>query len=286
MLDGMRPLEVRPLEDADLDAAASASAAAFGVEISVDQDWRRWRERIAYGFGTDPEGSFVAERDGEVIGVAEALVRERLWCLSMLAVRPGTQSGGAGRALLDRALEYRNGSDAGLIVSSSDPRALRLYGLAGFALRPAFEAAGRVDRRVLPRPDPAIVESDGSDLDELADISRAVRGAPHTAELAFTIGRDFRLLRLGERGFAVASETHGVWMLAARDEAAASALLWSGLALAGDADRAHVRWVTGGQDWAIDVLLQAGLQLTPAGALGVQGNPGPLHPFIPSPPFA
>jgi ribosomal protein S18 acetylase RimI-like enzyme len=282
----MGPPNIRPLQEADIDAAAEASAAAFDFEIPNDDEWRRWRARIAYALETDPDGCFVAERDDEVIGVAQALVRERLWCLTMLAVRPGKQSGGAGRALLDRALQYRNGSDAGLIVSSNDPRAIRLYGLAGFSLQPTFEATGEVDRRALPSPDPAVVESDGGDLEALADIARAVRGAPYTPELAFTLGRGMRLLRYGDRGFAVASASRGVWMLVARDETAASALMWSGLALVDNAVRPVTRWVTGGQDWAIGILLKAGLQLRPAGALCVRGDPGPLRPFIPSPPFA
>ncbi|HEY2768987.1 MAG TPA: GNAT family N-acetyltransferase [Solirubrobacteraceae bacterium] len=282
----MRSPEVRPFAAADIDAAAATTAAAFDHDVANDEEWQQWRERIAHALETDPDGCFVAERDGEVLGVAQAIVRERLWCLTMLAVRPGSQSAGAGRALLGRALEYRNGSDAGLIVSSNDPRAMRLYGLAGFSLRPTFEATGDVDRRALPRPDPAIVESDGDELEELADIARAVRGAPYTPELAFTLGRGLRLLRHGDRGFAVASESRGVWMLLARDEAAASALLWNGLALVEAAARPVARWVTGGQDWAIEILLKAGLQLRPAGALCVRGDPGPLHPFIPSPPFA
>jgi ribosomal protein S18 acetylase RimI-like enzyme len=286
MLEGVRSPNVRAFQEADIDAAAAASAAAFNFAIADDEERQRWRERIAYGLVTDPDGCFVAERDGEVIGVAQVLIRERLWCLSMLAVRPGTQSAGAGRALLERALEYRDGTDAGLIVSSNDPRAIRLYGLAGFSLWPAFEASGEVDRRKLRRPDPEVVESEGNDLEELADISRAVRGAPHTRELAFTLERGFHLLRHSDRGFAVASESRGVWMLVARDEDAARALLWSALALVETTERSVARWVTGSQDWAIEILLKAGLWLRPAGALGVRGNPGPLRPFIPSPPFA
>lgn len=270
----------------DLPGATAASAAAFGLDISTEREEGRWRERIAYALRTDPEGCFVARRKGQVIGLAQALLRERLWCLSTLAVDPRTQSGGAGHALLERALGYADGTDAGLIVSSSDPRALRLYALAGFLLRPTFEASGVVDRRALSRLDPAVRESDGSDLESLAPVSRGLRGAPHTREIEFQMSRGFRLLRAGDRGFALAMEGHSVWMVAARDEEAARALLWSGLALAGESERPLVRWITGDQDWAVDVVLRAGLQLTPAGALGVRGRPGPLWPFIPSPPFA
>jgi GNAT superfamily N-acetyltransferase len=262
------------------------SAAAFGFDISEPDAARNWQERIAYPLATDPDGAFVAERAGRVIGVAEAIVRERLWCLSLLAVEPGVQSAGAGRALMECSLAYRAGADAGLIVASNDPRALRLYALSGFSLLPTFQAEGAVDRRALPRPDSRVRDGDATDLDALAAISREVRGAAHTAELEFALGRDGRLLRLGDRGFAVARPGHSVWLLAARDDDAARALLWHALELTGDADRPTVRWLTAGQQWAIDVLVTAGLRLSAYGALCVRGDPGPLRPFIPSGPFA
>jgi GNAT superfamily N-acetyltransferase len=102
----------------------------------------RWRGRVAYVLSTDPDGAFLAECDGRVVGVAQALKRERLWSLSLLAVRPDAQAAGVGRALLERSLLYGADTDAGLIPSSNDPRALRLYALAGFSLLPTFAATG------------------------------------------------------------------------------------------------------------------------------------------------
>jgi GNAT superfamily N-acetyltransferase len=273
------------MRPADLPAAGAAAGASFGVDLTDPEDERRWLLRVAYGLETDPGGCFVAELDGEIIGISQAIIRERLWCLSTLAVKPGAQSGGAGRGLLQRALAYDSGTDAGLIVSSADPRALRLYALAGFAMRPVFDATGTVDRRTLPRADRAVREAGADDLEALAAISRGLRGAAHTRELAFQLSRGFHLLRHSDRGLAVAHERIGVWMVAASDEEAASALLWSALALTGELDRPPVRWITSGQDWAIAVLLRAGLQLAPGGALAVRGRPGPLRPYIPSPPF-
>jgi predicted N-acetyltransferase YhbS len=281
-------LQIRPLEPADLEATAELTAAAFGVDIGEPADRRRWLERLAHPYRTDPDGAFVAERDGRVLGTAQAIRRERLWILSMLAVDPGAQSAGTGRLLLDRALDYGAADDPGLIVSSSDPRALRLYGLAGFSLRPTFHATGNLDRAKLPRPDPAVREAGEDDLEALAPISREVRGALHTAELAYALGRGGRLLRHGDRGFAMTWPGVAVWLLAARDPQAAQSLLWSSLELVGDVEEESsvVRWITGGQDWAIDVLLRAGYALAPYGALCVRGRPGPLHPYLPSPPFA
>jgi ribosomal protein S18 acetylase RimI-like enzyme len=277
---------IRPLELIDLPEAARVSAAGFGFELGEPAIARRWQQRLAHLVGTDPEGGFVAERDGRIIGVAQAMKRERLWCLSLIAVDPDVQSRGVGRALLDRSLRYGADADGGLIVSSNDPRALRLYGLAGFSLHPTFQAEGPLDRRKLPPPHPGVREERAADLEALAGISREVRGAPHTPELEFALGRDSRLLRLGDRGFSVVQPEHGVWLLAARDEQAATALLWSALEGLESPERPVVRWITGEQRWAIDVVLRAGLRVSAYGALAVRGEAGRLWPFIPSVAFA
>ena len=269
---------------ADVEPAVEVTAAAFGRDLADVAVGRRWRERIAHPWRTDPDGAFVAESDGRVIGVAEAIVRERLWCLSMLAVEPGIQSGGAGRALLERALAYGRTTEAGLLVSSNDPRALRLYGESGFALHPTFEAEGIVDRRRLPRQDGAVCDDDGTDLEALARLTRAIRGAPYAGELRYALDQGGRLLRAADRGFAVVNAEGPLWVLVARDEEAASALLWSALALADGPTR--VRWITGAQQWAIDVVTRARLRMVAYGALCVRGTPGVLTPFLPSGPFA
>jgi len=279
-------VRIRAFEAADLPAAATAAAAALGVDTGDAESSDRWRKRVGHPLRTDPDGAFVAERDGRVIGVAQALRRERLWCLSLLAVHPEEQIAGVGRALLARALAYSGGTEAGLITSSSDPRALRLYGLAGFALLPTFEAAGAIDRDLLPRPDPEIREGDLGDLEALAPISRDIRGGPHTLELEFALGLGGRLRRGGVGGSAAPTPGHGLWLLVAYDETAAASLLWSALALAEPAERPPVRWITADQQWAIEVLLRARLRLTPSRALCVRGRPGPLRPFLPSGPFA
>ena len=268
----------------DLGDVAELTAAAFSRDISDPGAAERWRSRIAHPWQTDPDGAFVAELDGRVVGAAEAIVRERLWCLSMLAVRPEIQSAGAGRMLLKHAVAYGSPGDPGLIVSSNDPRALRLYAASGFSLHPTFAAHGSVDRRGLPRSGADVRADDVGDLESFEELTRAVRGAPYTRELPFVLGRGDRLLRLSDRGFAVLAEEGRVWGLVASDEDAARALLCSALSLV--EGQATVRWITGAQPWAIDVLVRAGLTLVPNGALCVRGSPGRLRPFLPSAPFA
>ncbi len=272
---------------ADLDVVATVSAAAFDHDIADELAASRWHDRLAYPLGSDPEGAFVAERDGRIIGAAQAMRRERLWLLSLLTVDPSVQSAGAGRALMGRALAYGDGTDAGLIVSSDDPRAMRLYARAGFALLPTLKSDGRPDRSKLPVADRRVRDGDADDLERLAAISREIRGAPHTPDVAFSLARnsEARLLLIEDRGFAVLLPGGAVWLLVARDEDSARSLLWAAIEAVGDSDRDYVNWITGDQQWAVDVVISAGLRLTTHGALCVRGDPGPLQPFLPSGPF-
>ncbi len=173
-------LRVRRLEEQDLHYAGAISAAAFGIDVGTSEKHARWLDRVEHAMRTDPEGCFVAEDGGSVVGVAQAILREGLWVLSLLTVDPLRQDAGAGRALVRRTLDYGPPDAPGLIISSNDPRALRLYGRAGFSLQPAFQAEGTIDRRALPAVGRQVVEDDVGDLEALAPVSRLVRGAAHT----------------------------------------------------------------------------------------------------------
>jgi GNAT superfamily N-acetyltransferase len=274
----------------DLDVATAVSSAAFEIDLA-DPSTPMWRARVAYPLETDPDGALVAEREGTMVGVAQAVIRERVWVLTLLTIDPAAQGTGAGAALLAAALAYGDGLP-GLIISSNDPRAMRLYAGAGFAVNPTVETVGQIDSARLPAADPAVVEGGPADLEALEAISREVRGAAHTPDIEFGLGAPgAQLLRHGERGFAVVSRGR-LWMLAARDEDAARSLLWAAFARIGDGDgdgdgdSALVRWITADQQWAIQVAVAAGLRLRTYGALCVRCAPGPLRPFVPSGAFA
>jgi GNAT superfamily N-acetyltransferase len=278
---------LRPMRASDVPVATAVSLAAFGASASREDPTlvHVWSRRVGHCLETDPAGAFVAERDGRVAGVAAAIRRDRTWILSLLAVDPSGRGHGLGGALLSAALEYENAGDAGLIVGSNDPHALRAYGLAGFELRPTFEARGAISLEQRPADLPDV--SDGAAaIADLSEISRDVRGASHELDLPHALERGARILRLGDRGFAVAQRGRGVWLLAARDEATATALLWHGLAEVGSTDGPAVRWITAEQQWAIEVALRAGLRLVPYGALCVRRVRAPIRPYLPSASFA
>jgi GNAT superfamily N-acetyltransferase len=77
------------------------------------------------GLASDPDGYFCAVEEGQIRGMVSALVRGRVWYLSMFFVLPGDQGRGVGRALLERALAYGDarGTEVRCVWSSLDARA-------------------------------------------------------------------------------------------------------------------------------------------------------------------
>jgi ribosomal protein S18 acetylase RimI-like enzyme len=284
---------VRPMTAADADGVYLTSSQAIPatdderrqvMNRSVEEVARRKR-RYRHFLKHDPEGVWVAVDGDRVAGVALALAREDLWVLSLFAVAEGYRDEGLGKMLLDRALLYAKGCRGAMIASSTHPAAMRRYALAGFSLRPTLMASGKVRRASLPAGLRAR-EGTHADLELAARVDRAVRGAPHGPDLEFIIQNGSRLLvteRPHGSGYAIVWEG-SPGLLAATTPEAATDLLWTCLAES-DGEGVEVHWITDAQNWALPVVLEAGLSLSPAGPLCVRGELGPLTPYLPSGPF-
>ena len=233
--------------------------------------------RLRRLLATDPGGCWVAEDAGGLAGVGLALLRDGLWGLSLLIVRPDLQSTGVGSALLRRTLEYGVSARGGIVLASPDPRALRAYARAGFALHPSLTATGIVRGMV----GCAEVRPFAPDDHELAAaVDRAVRGVPHGSDLDALAAAGNELLTYPGRGYAV-HRAGTVKTIAAFDDEAAAALLRTVLARTPPDAEAEVSWLTGAQQWAIDVAVAARLELRLAGAVCLRGEVGPLQPYLP-----
>jgi ribosomal protein S18 acetylase RimI-like enzyme len=280
---------IRPMTPDDVPAADLAAWAAlreqipaeFTTELDGEVRAGRGRLRIAHLQSSDPGGAWVAEDDGEVVGVSLALVREGVWGLSLFGVKPELQGRGTGRRLLEATLRYAEGCRGAIILSTTDPRAMRRYALAGFELRPCVAFAGIVDRHAIPaglRSRPGSAEADR----ELCDaVSRHVRGAAHGPDLAAVERAGGSLLIHDDGGWAAVRDGSPA-LVAARDDAIASDLLWSALASGSPGASVHVDFITAGQDWAVQTCLAARLALSPDGPLFVRGDVGPMAPYVPS----
>jgi GNAT superfamily N-acetyltransferase len=278
----------RPMREEDLRPAFDLQVRSF-----VDLDRRRGSEdggplpdpdiaiiRFRRLLEADPGGAWVAERDGALAGVALALLREGLWGLSLLVVDPPAQGDGAGRELLARAWAYGNGARGHVILSSSDLRAIRAYALLGLDMHPAIAAKGIPVG--MEHPD-GIRTGDAADLPLTEAVDRAVRGAAHGADVLAMLDSGHELLVAPERGYAMLRGGE-LRMLAAHDAAAARDLLRAALARVQERGaKADVQFITALQGWAVDVCVDARLELEPdCGCVFTGGDVGPFTPYLPS----
>lgn len=283
------PARVRPLRADDVAPAVEVWQAAVadlrarlrlpGRDLAP-ADRTRLAGRIDHLRSTDPDGSWVADRDGRLVGLAQSFVRESYWVLSLLGVEPAFQSSGTGRALLEPALAYGSGC-RGTIQASQDPRAVRLYATAGFDLHPSMDASGVLGQ---PRPAaPSTVRTGGiADLAVADAIDRAVRGSARTADLRHELEHNRSTLLLdGERAYAVATHDRLI-ALAGLDEGSATGVLAAAFHLAPSGGAYEVGWLTARQQWAVRAALAAGLSLHPRGPVMVRGMDGPPAPYLPS----
>lgn len=284
---------LRPMTAADADGVYQTSSVAIPatdeerrqvMNRSAEEVTRR-KERYQHFLEHDPEGAWVAVDGDRVAGVALALAREGVWVLSLFAVAEEYRDEGLGKMLLDRALHYGKECHGAMIASSTHPAAMRRYALAGFSLQPTLMASGKVRRQSLPARLKAR-EGTHEDLELAASVDRTIRSAPHGPDLEFMLRTGCRLLVAeGPEGSGYAVVREGSpGLLAATTPETATDLLWSCLAET-DGNDVEVPWITGSQNWALPVVLGAGLTLSPAGPICARGELGPLTPYLPSGPF-
>ena len=257
----------------------------FEDDPNVTPEVQRARSlaRIDHPRATDPGGAWVAEHEGVVAGVAMGLVRERLWGFSLFAVDEHLQGRGVGRELLERSLAYgeASGCDSWIILSSEKPAAMRRYAQSGFDLRPTVAAMGVPDLRRAPGGLDAVEDAGAAAIPLANTLGRELRGAGYGEDLEVFLATGSRLLVLEDRAVVSAREGY-VQLLLARDEEAASLVLWAALTTAPPGSTALVLFIDAAQQWAIRVAIDARLPLTPDGPLCVKGKLGPLTPFLPS----
>lgn len=280
-------VQVRPLRPEDVADAQQVSYEALR-EAGTRYGWpmpeaddavrARGRSRIGHLLRTDPQGCWAAERGGRLVGLALATRRGPLWFLSLLTVEAGGQGRGLGARLFDAAHATAEGAGAGLILASSDPKALRRYGTAGFALHPGYSAGGPVDRSLLPAVTGVREGEWARDAERVDALGVRLRGAAYGPDLDWYAAQGTRLLVAGD-GFAVLGRS-GVVLLGAGTPAVAADLLWSALAEAeGDVE---VVPITSAQQWAVDVALRARLSLSLTESVCTRGVVGPMTPYLPS----
>jgi GNAT superfamily N-acetyltransferase len=220
------PAAYRLARESDLEGCAQLHKAAVDdyqarlAQPAMPDDLLPLRRLLAHLLSTDPDRFWVATvRDAgggeQLAGFASATVREGLWFLAMLFVRPGIQAAGLGQALMDRAQAGRDvdpggpavpGPDDaqgtgihtwGMCTDAAQPISNALYARRGMVPRiPAWRLIGEVRRwsAVPPLPDTleavpfdaiAAAEPDGER--RLADLVDTLDPALHPALLGVAV---------------------------------------------------------------------------------------------------
>ncbi len=261
-----------PLGQGEIPAAANPAIRLFTHLQSTDPD--------RFIVATIPDGT--GER---AIGFASAIVRERLWYLSMLFVLPEAQGAGIGRELLARVwpMEGAAGVVRATATDSAQPISNALYALYDMVPRMPLlsltglphnpEAFGPMPSGIVPLAFDEIAAGspDGQGHRMLVD---AIDGLDREL-LGFTHPSDHRFLRSESRrgwlyrgpdgtpvGYGYAGEAGRVGPVAARDEALLGPILGH-LTSAITPRGAFAIWVGGAADRAIVPALRAGLRLDP-----------------------
>lgn len=236
------------------------------------------QRRMRYLRGTDPAGSWVAEADGQIVGIAQAHLRGDRWVLATLGVVPRCQDQGVGHELLDRTLAYAEPAPLRAIFSSPDPRAVHRYVSAGFELHPTATAFGPVRRHI--EPPPGVREGSIDDIDQVNEIDGSVRGSDRGTDVEFQLGSGCRLL-IDEGGYVVIRGGNVV-LLAALEEDIATRLLLAALATCPQESPANVGWITTEQQWAVRTVTKAGVPLHVHESIMMRGGWQPRLPYLPS----
>ena len=282
---------IRPMRAEDVDAAERLSAEGFHeLDLRMTRaSWPApvprsavrseiWKARTRHFLRTDPEGCWVAEDASGLLGLATSFTRELMWVLATYAVRPGLQGRGIGRPLLEAALHHGRGCLRGMLASSSDPKATRLYVLAGFQLHPQMFLSGTVDRTRLPVIE-KVREGTAGDFELMDSIDRRTRGAAHGPdhELMLSVWRLLVSDTSTGSGYAYVAPSGSLELLAATNRRTAKRLLWTVLA---DAEgQTAVPHLTAANPWAIEVGVAARLELHQEGFLGLRGMKPP-SPYV------
>ena len=233
---------------------------------------------------TDPERFIVACRldpdasGGErIVGFASAVVRERLWYLSMCFVLPELQGSGVGRAMLDR-LAPADAADTvrGTATDSAQPIANALYASLGIVPRVPLlnliglpdrpEAFGELPSGIRPIPFEQLATESHERLATLVDdLDMATLGVRHPIDHRYLRGEGRRAwLYAGPDGdplaYGYAGEAGRVGPVASRDQELIAPILGH-LTSAIVPRGAFAMWLPGTADRAVVGALGAGFRL-------------------------
>jgi GNAT superfamily N-acetyltransferase len=276
-------VQIRPATEAEVPGCAEiwrAGVDDYLVRLNqppVEEDTSRLTRLHAHARATDPERFLVAEREGRIVAFGSAVVRDRVWFLSMLFVRPAEQGAGIGRAILSRLLPDDREMRLATATDSLQPISNGLYATLGIVPRtPLIGLTGLPERPAALGDLPAGIE--GTSFEEVAatdgeerlttvvdELDRESAGFSHPQDHAWIraegrIGYLFRDRSGTALGYGYAARSGRLGPIAVRDAGLFGPVLGHLMSVV-PALGAYTIWVPGLAGDAAVPLLRAGFRL-------------------------
>jgi GNAT superfamily N-acetyltransferase len=230
----------------------------------------------AFSLSDDPDGLWVAEDAGEIIGFAFSWVCDDLWFLAQLFVSPGRQGRGIGQELLKRTLEHAQKTKAAnkaLITFTFNSVSQGLYIRHGlFPRLPIYNFSiarevlvGRLQGAQLRC---APIENTASHFHSLAQIDARALGVSREKHHRFLIGDSATrgvMLYAGDDcvGYAYVAADGHIGPLAVTQRSALGAAFRTALSLAAKSGSSQVSaFLPGTSDAALSIAVEHGMRIT------------------------
>ena len=171
MVRGMKTPTIRTMIETDLASALMLSTSVGWNQIAAD--WQRM-------FLLEPDGCFVAEEYGEIVGTTLCCLFGPIAWLAMVIVREDRRGTGLGRELVRVGLEYAQQQGARTIRLDATPLGEAVYRKLGFV--PQFElkrVGGIVGTTAFPAsPSHEILSAATDQYDEIIRLDAAATETP------------------------------------------------------------------------------------------------------------
>ena len=208
-----------------------------GMQLKEIANWNQTAADWDLFLSANPQGCFVSEVDGHVVGTVTTIIYEdRFAWIGMVLVDPEFRNRGIGRALLQLAIEHLDSRSISCIKLDATPQGRPVYEKLGFVDEYEIER-WRLERQAVQTKLGAAVP----DLEEVLGLDRKVFGADRSALLQALAGLapefvQVSVEREGVVGYSLGrhgshSDHLGPWV--AHDEGGAEQMLDTFLARSG-----------------------------------------------------
>jgi len=196
-----------------------------GMRMKDEAGWNQTADDWMRFLTATPDGCFVAERDGQVVGTSATIIYEgRFAWIGMVLVDAAYRGRGIGSALLERVIRYLDSRSVPSMKLDATPQGKRLYGKLGFV------GEYEIERWKLGRQPPVDFPEKGAvEIEDVLRLDREIFGADRKQLLRslaqaapnFALverkGREITGYTFGRRGSR--ADHLGPWVARTQDEA-------------------------------------------------------------------